>query len=357
MKDYYNILGISKTASKEEIKKAYRKLAHEHHPDKNSGTDAKFKEINEAYQVLSNEKKRAEYDRYGRVFSDGQQSQGQAGQWGSYDFGFSGAEPFGDISDIFEDFLGFGGGRSRRTRTKRGRDISIDIDLTFEEAIFGTKRKILLRKNVECVECKGSGNAPGSKIKKCETCDGSGTVRSQRTTFFGTFSTSVECSKCRGYGQTAEKQCKNCAGSGITRKEEEVSIGIPPGIESGEVLSLVGQGEAVQGGVSGDLYIKIRVRPHEVFVREGKNIVMLLEIPLTDALLGGEKVINVLDGEIKIKIPAGVDFGEVLRVRGRGVPIESGGRGDLLIRIKVRNPKNLSRKARKLIDELKEEGI
>ena len=354
MSDYYSTLGITKTASKDDIKKAYRKLAHQFHPDKSGGDEGKFKEINEAYQVLSDDQKRAEYDRYGRVFSGGQNPAG-SGQDG-FNFDFGEGAGFGDFSEIFEDFLGFGG-RMRRNRVKRGRDISIEIDITFEEAVFGTKRTILLKKNGECNICRASGIEPGSKSLKCATCEGSGTVRDQKNSFFGRVSMLRECPKCRGKGEIPEKECRACRGSGVVKKEEEITVQIPPGIESGEVISLSAQGEAISGGVSGDLYVRVRARGHQEFHREGKNIIMKLDIPLTLAILGGEKIIKAVDGEIKIKIPAGLDSGEVLRVRTRGVPIDSGGRGDLLIRVQVRNPKNLSRKARQLVEELKGEGI
>lgn len=356
MSDYYSTLGVSKSASKDDIKKAYRKLAHQYHPDKSGGDEKKFKEINEAYQILSDEKKRAEYDRYGRVFggNTGHSGFNEAG----FDFDFSGvAGGGGDFSEIFEDFFGVGGSRRRGNRMRRGRDVSIEIDISFGEAIFGTRRDILLRKFGECSACRATGLEPGSKTQKCQTCEGSGTVRDQKNSFFGRVSMLKECPKCNGRGEIPEKECRVCRGAGVSRKEEEVKVQIPPGIESGEVISLSGQGEAVWSGVPGDLYVRVRVHPHQEMSREGKNIVTKLDVPLTLAVLGGEKIIKTLDGELKIKIPVGLDSGEMLRVRGRGVPIESGVRGDLLIRVQVRNPKNLSKKARQLIEELKAEGI
>lgn len=356
MSDYYSTLGINKSATKDDIKKAYRKLAHQYHPDKSGGDDKKFKEINEAYQVLSDDSKRAEYDRYGRVFGGGAGPAG-FGEAG-FDFNFSRASNgFGDFSEIFEDFFGVGGSRRRGGRMRRGRDISIEIDISFAEGIFGTKRGILLKKLGECSACRATGIEPGSKTLKCQTCEGSGTVRDQKNSFFGRVSMLKECPKCKGRGEIPEHECRVCHGAGVSRKEEEVVVEIPPGIENGEALSLSGQGEAVAGGITGDLYVRVRVHPHPEMSREGKNIVMKLDIPLTLAILGGEKIIKTLDGEIKIKIPAGLDSGEVLRVRSKGVPIESGIRGDLLIRVQVRNPKNLSKKARQFVEELKQEGI
>lgn len=354
MADYYTILGVSKNASKEEIKKAYRALAHKYHPDKHGGDEKKFKEINEAYHVLSDDKKRAQYDQYGRVFGDWRTHEGfGGGSWENVDFGEPG---FGGFSDIFEDFFGFGQ-RSSRRRQKRGSDISIDIEIPFEESIFGVSRKVLLRKTGECKECHGSGAETGAAIKECQICKGSGTVRDQKQTFFGSFSMLRECSACLGRGSIPERKCKKCKGEGVDRYEEEITISIPPGIENGEMIRLSGKGEATAGGIAGDLYVKVRVRPHSLFKREGNNILMKLEIPLSEALLGAEKIIHSIDGDIKIKIPQGVDSGEILRVRERGVPVSAHSRGDLLIRITVRNPKKLSKKAKELIEKLKEEGI
>lgn len=353
MSDYYSTLGISKIASKDEIKKAFRKLAHQHHPDKAGGNEKKFKEINEAYYVLSDDTRRAQYDQYGRIFQGAGPQQGGFEGWQNMDFG----QGFEGFSDIFEDFLGFGGGSSGRKRQKRGRDISIDIELSFKESIFGVTRSILLRKTGTCRHCKGTGAEEGSFIKTCETCNGSGTIREQRRTFFGAVNMLQECSHCKGKGKIPEKKCKICNGHGIETREEEITVAIPVGIEHGEMIRMTGQGEAVSGGTAGDLYVKVYVKRHPFLKREGSHLIMDLEIPLTDALLGVEKIIESVDGKIKIKIPAGVDSGELLRVRGRGVPLSRGNRGDLLMHILVRNPKKLSKNAKKLIEELREEGI
>ncbi|MBI4114247.1 MAG: molecular chaperone DnaJ, partial [Candidatus Niyogibacteria bacterium] len=353
MSDYYQTLGIQRGASKDDVKKAYRKLAHRYHPDKKGGDEKKFKEISEAYYVLSDDKRRAQYDQYGRVFSSagGAQSGFDPNMWQNMDFG----QGFGGFSDIFEDFFGFG--RRGTKRQKRGRDISIDIEIPFQDSIFGTTRNVLLRKTGECRSCQGSGTEPGSKTDTCKTCNGSGTVREQKQSFFGAITMLRECSVCHGKGTVPEKKCKQCKGKGIDRSEEEISVTVPAGIENGEMIGLSGQGEAVAGGVSGDLYVKVHVSPHSFLKRKGEHLLMDLDIPLTDALLGTEKVIESVDGKIKIKVPAGVDSGEILRVRGRGVPVAQNQRGDLLIRVLVRNPKELSRKAKKLIEELREEGI
>lgn len=346
-KDYYDILGVARSASKEDIKKAFRKLAHKYHPDK-GGKESDFKEINEAYQVLSDDKKRAEYDHYGRVFSD---QAGASGHTGGWDFGDMSGFDFGDI---FEDLFNIGG---RGTRVKRGRDISIEVDVDFEESIFGTERKVLLTKASHCSNCQGAGAAPGAKVKSCSTCNGSGTVRESGKSFLGSFMRVVECRKCNGRGTIPEELCNICKGGGVAHKREEVAINVPPGIKDGEIIKISGSGEVVSGGVAGDLYIRINASRHSLFTREGNDLVMELAIPVTEAILGSERVINALDGNLKVKIPAGIDSGELLKIRGRGVPISSGRRGDLVIKISAKTPKHLSKKAKELIEELKKEGI
>lgn len=360
MNDYYNVLGVSKNASKEEIKKAFRKLAHKHHPDKSGGNDADFKKVNEAYQVLSDDKKRAEYDRYGKVFSDGAGA-GAGAQGGAWDFGgFSaggqGQSFDGDLGDIFGDLFNFGGAQSGNRR-RRGRDISIDIELTFEESIFGTVRKVLLSKLSPCEKCGGEGKEQGSKMKTCTFCNGEGRLRETKQSFFGTFASVRECEKCFGKGKIPEKMCPDCKGKGITNRSEEISISIPSGIQNGEMIKLTGQGEAIPHGMAGDLYVKIHVATSKQFRREGNNLLMDLDIKFSEAILGSKKEINTLDGAVHIKIPKGIDSGEILRIRGKGVPMGGNRRGDLLIKIIVKTPKNLSKNAKSLIANLQEEGI
>ena len=352
-KDYYKILGVEKNASADEIKKAFRKLALKHHPDK-GGDEAKFKEANEAYQVLSDQKKRAEYDTYGQSF------RGNGGGFGgAQGGGFSGFEGFGsqgfegvDLNDIFGDF--FGGGRPQ---PRRGRDISIDLQLSFEESVFGVTRKVLITKMSKCETCHGTGAKPGTSSKTCTQCNGQGRVHETKRSFLGTISQVRECSACAGTGKIPEEKCTTCKGHGVVRKEEEITIRVPVGIQNGEMVRLTGAGEAIQNGTSGDLYVKIHVAPHKLFKREGNNIVMDLSVKLTDAILGVEYPIETLDGKIAVKIPKGVSSGEVLRVREKGIPYDSKRRGDLLIKIEVKTPAKLSRKAEKLIEELREEGI
>jgi len=355
-KDYYNILGVQKNVSKEELKKVYHKLAHKYHPDKDNGDEKKFKEINEAYYVLGDEKRRSEYDRYGRVFSD---ASGQSGP-GFGGFSAQGGSAFGgdfsDFSDVFENLFGFSGA-GRATGKERGRDISIDMEVSFEESIFGTKRKVLLTKPGICDGCEGKGSAPDAIFKKCNHCQGSGKIHETRRSFFGTFTAMRSCTLCDGAGKISSKKCRQCKGKGIIKKTEEIKIEIPSGIYNGEMIKQTGKGEVVNKGISGDLYIKIHVKPDTVFKRDGFNIIMDLNVPLSEALLGGERKIKTLDGDIKIKIPAGINYGEILRTRQKGVPSGSGERGDLLIKILVKIPKNLSRKSKKLIEELKKEGV
>ena len=361
--DYYKVLGIEKRASTEDIKKAFHKMAHKFHPDKNNGDEKKFKEVNEAYQVLSDDKKRAEYDTYGRVF--GESPQGGTGAPNSgfgFDFGDlfrGGASGAGggspDLEDLFEGFFGGGGGSARRSR--RGRDISIDLEISFSEAVFGTTRKVLISKVGSCDICKGTGSKKGTSLVKCEQCGGKGKLAESRRSILGTFTTERECSNCLGTGQVPKEICLDCYGKGVLKRNEEININIPVGIEDGEMIRLNGQGEALAKGASGDLYVKIHVEKHPVFKREGNDLVMDLGIKLSDALLGATYNVNTLDGDIKLNVPQGVSFGEILRVKGRGIPIDKYQRGDLLIRVIIKIPSKLSKKSLDMVLKLKEEGL
>jgi molecular chaperone DnaJ len=354
MKNYYEILGLQKGASKEEIKKAFHKLAHQHHPDKKGGDEAKFKEINEAYQILSDDQKRAQYDQFGSYNGSGGGAGGFNG--GGFDFsGFQNGQGFDfDLGDIFGDIFG-GGGRSRGP--KRGRDISVDIQISFADSIFGIERKISISKVGSCDTCGGSGAEPNSGFKKCSTCNGQGQIRENKRTVFGTFASTRECDTCHGTGEVPDKKCHTCHGEGVVKKNEEMKVAIPAGIESGQMIRLSGKGEAVPHGVPGDLYLKIYVEKDPIFHRANQNIEMDLDIKLTEGLLGGEREIKTLDGSMTITIPTGISSGEILRVRGKGVPSRSGKRGDLLIKIVIKTPAKLSKNARKLIDDLKAEGL
>jgi len=351
-KDYYQILGLQKGASKDEVKKAFRKKAAEHHPDKKTGNEEKYKEVTEAYSVLGDEKKKAEYDTYGQSFNG-------AGGGGGNPFGgggFGGFQQGGmdfDINDIFSQF-GFGGGGGQQQQ--RGRDISIDINLKFEEAVFGVTRKVLLTKNNTCNTCNGNGAKPGTSLDTCSTCNGQGKVREQRQSIMGSFTTVRECNTCYGSGKIPKERCGTCAGAGVAKTEEEISIKIPAGIQNGEVIRMTGRGEAIPHGQAGDLYIKIHADAHKTIKRDGTTLSTTLPIKLTDALLGATYSVETLDGSTDIKIPAGVTHGELIRIKDKGVPSDRG-RGDFMVRVSVETPKKLSKKARKLVEELQAEGI
>ncbi len=353
-KDYYTILGVDKKASKDEIKKAFHKMAHKYHPDKKEGDESKFKEVNEAYQILSDDKKRAEYDSYGRVFEGGA-GPGSYGGFGGFDPNAYADFDFGNLNDIFSDF--FGGGMGGATRTKRGRDISTELYITFKESVFGVTRTILINKTSVCDACTGSGAKPGTKMVTCTTCNGKGQFHETKRSFLGTISTVRTCETCGGSGKMPQEHCTECKGAGILRKQEEIEVMIPAGIQNGEMIRLSGMGEAVSKGIPGDLYIKIHVDKHPVFKRDGSNLVMDLNIKLSDALLGTDYTIPTLDGDITVTIPEGVSPGEILRVRNKGVVISKGKRGDLMIHLHIKLPQKLSKKAKNLIEGLREEGI
>lgn len=353
-KNYYDVLGVDKGAKKEDIKKAFYKLASKYHPDK-GGDESKFKEVNEAYQVLSDDKKRKEYDTYGQTFN-GQGPMGGAGGFGGFnaqDFGDMQFD-FGDLGDMFGDI--FGGGAAR---TKRGRDISLEIDVTFKEAVFGTERNVLINKVGTCDVCSGTGAKKGTEMVTCTTCNGQGKVHDVKRTFMGNFQTVKTCETCHGKGKMPKEKCHECRGAGVLHKREEIHIEVPAGISNGEMIRMTGQGEAVAGGQTGDLYIKINVQGDKVWKREGNDLTIKHSIKLTDALLGVKQTIEGLDGAIEIDVPAGVSAGEVLRVKSRGVPHvhEKNKRGDVLVKLDIAMPKKLSKKAMALVEGLQGEGL
>lgn len=367
-KDYYETLGISRNASKDDIKKAFRNLAHQYHPDKKGGDEKKFKEASEAYNVLGDDQKRAEYDAYGRVFSEGAAPRGGQGPFSAgfegFDFndfvrrassvGENGAGVEFDLGDMFGDLFG---SRNAARRAARGRDISIDLELSFSEAVFGTERRVLIGKTALCDTCKGSGGKPGAAQKECATCNGKGKIRETRRSFFGSMQTVRPCAACRGTGQVPSEKCAVCRGHGVLKKQEEVTVRIPSGIDDGEVIRMSEAGEAVAGGTAGDLYVKVHVGKHPLWRKEGANLVADLPIKLSSALLGGEYTLKALEGDMTVKIPEGIAHGEILRVRGKGVPVGRSQRGDLLIKIKIDIPSKLSKEARRLAEQLKKEGI
>ncbi len=352
MKDYYDILGVPKTASEDDIKKAFRKLAHKYHPDKKGGDEQKFKEVSEAYAVLSDKKKRGEYDLRGTFTGAG----GAQGGFGGFDFsqfqGFGNGQQFEfDLGDIFGDAFG----QTRAAR--RGRDVSIDIELTFRESVFGADRRVLISKLATCSVCGGSGAKKGSKVVACTSCNGRGEIRETRNSIFGTVTTARTCPRCNGRGQVPEQPCDGCAGAGVRKQQEEIRIVVPAGVSDGEMIRMPGRGEAHTGGSAGDLYVKLHVKPDARFQREGNNLASVLQLKLTDVLLGGDFTVPTLDGDETVRVPAGVAHGEVIRVRGKGVPHGRTSRGDLLVQVRIDMPKRLSRTAKELVERLRAEGL
>lgn len=357
-KDYYNILGLEKDASKDDIKKAFRTLAHKYHPDKKGGDEAKFKEINEAYSILSDDTKRKQYDAFGGMGGGGFDPRTAGfGGFNAQGFDFSGfadaANGFSfDLGDIFGDM--FGGARAR---TRRGRDISIDIEIDFKESVFGGMRDIVVKKANTCSHCKGSGGEPGSTMKTCTICTGKGKVTETRTSMFGTFSTVTTCTACTGRGEVPTERCKECKGAGVVKGEKTLRVAIPAGIEDGEMIRISGGGEAIQNGSAGDLYVKIRVKRHPKFVKDGFDLVMEMPVKLSEALLGAAKDIETLEETLPVDIPAGTRHGEEIIVRGKGVPAGGGRRGALRIKVDIAMPKKLSTEQKETIEKLKSEGL
>lgn len=351
-KNYYDTLGLDKKASKEDVKKAFRKLAQKHHPDK-GGEEAKFKEITEAYSVLSDDGKRREYDAYGQNFAGGGAPGGGYGFDPSQFGGFGGGNVEFDFGDLFGDL--FGGGRGGHI--KRGRDISMDIEISFKESVEGTKRQVLVTKVGKCDICHGTGAKPNTEMKTCTTCNGQGRVHETRNSPLGAFSSVRACTACEGTGKIPKEKCATCGGHGVLKKEQELHINVPAGIDGGEMLRMPGHGEAIKGGTSGDLYVKVHVKPHPVFRKDGLNLVMHMPMKLTDALVGVTTTIDTLDGKkLEVKIPPMTAPEETLRLRGKGVHLESA-QGDLLIRLTITMPKKLSSKTKKLIEEMRSEGL
>jgi molecular chaperone DnaJ len=359
-KDYYNVLGIDRKATKDDIKKAFRKLAHKYHPDKGGGDEARFKEVTEAYAVLGDEKRRREYDTYGQAFAGTGAGGGQGNPFAGFDFNNFQNGQFSefDFGDLFEGFGDIFGPRSRGgARMRRGRDISIDIEVSFKEAALGAKRSVLIAKIAQCDTCSGTGAKPGTQTTTCSTCNGSGKVHETRNSILGQFTSIRTCPACDGTGKIPKEKCVTCSGRGVLRKEEEIQLTIPAGIDNGEMIRLPQQGEAVKGGLAGDLYVKVHVKQHHVFRKDGMNLVMNLPVKLTDALLGTTVNVETLDGKtLEVNIPPLTKVEETLRVRGKGIPGEAI-KGDLLIHVTATLPRKLSTKAKRAIEELKSEGL
>lgn len=346
-RDYYEILGVSRNATEEEIKKAYRKIAMECHPDRNPGNkeaEERFKIASEAYEVLRDPEKRRVYDRYG--------IEGLKGT------GFTGFRGFEDIftsfGDLFEDFFGFGSTRSRRSTARQGADLRYDIKISFEEAAFGKETDIEIPKRAVCDVCGGSGAQPGTHPSVCPTCRGTGQVsRSQ-----GFFTISTPCSRCRGEGRVISFPCTECRGAGTVRRTKKLHITIPAGVDNGSKLRVRGEGEAGErGGPPGDLFIFVHVEPHDFFTRDGDHIVCQIPISFPQAALGAEIEVPTLNGKRKLTIPKGTETGEVFKIRGEGFPrLGSSGRGDLLIQVVVKTPKNLSKQQEELLRQFEKLG-
>jgi molecular chaperone DnaJ len=362
MKDYYQILGVSRDASPEEIKKAYYKLAHKYHPDK-GGDEKKFKEINEAYQVLSDKEKRAQYDRFGSVFEGAEAQPGFDFQWawGRPDIDFEDVfgTDFGDLGEMMEDIFGFGSSRRKRD-LKRGNDIEIDIEVSLEDVLRGREKEISLYKQILCSRCQGSGAEPGSKINECFSCRGTGEVQQIKRTFFGSFTRFTVCPECKGEGKRPEKPCNVCKGEGRVRGEENIKIFIPAGVDTNQVIKIEGRGDAGRrGGKPGDLYVRIFVKKHPIFERRGDDLYISVPISFSQAALGDEIEIPTLEGaKLLLKVPAGAESGKILRISGKGIPHFGGsGRGNLYVKLIIKTPKKLTKKQKELLEKLKEEGI
>lgn len=361
MADYYEILGVPKTASQDEVKKAFRKQAHKLHPDKSGGDEAKFKELNEAYQVISDPEKRKRYDQFGHAGAQGGFGGGQGFGGFSSQGGFdpNSFQFNGDFGDIFSDIFGGGFGGARGRRETVGMDIETDIEITFEEMVSGVKRTLGLRKPVRCAACDGTGGERGSKEETCPECGGSGQVARTVRSVFGTFSQMQVCAGCHGKGKRYATKCHACQGVGRTTGEERIDIEIPAGIGDGQTISISGKGAAGEyGAPAGDLFVTVHVRPHPSFERRGENIFSKVGIGFPIAALGDSVTVDTVHGPVKMKIPAGTQSGEVFRIKGKGLKSVRGwGTGDHLVTVDVRVPKKLSREAEALIRKLGESDI
>lgn len=376
-KDYYTTLGVSKSATEAEIKKAYRTLAHKFHPDKASGNETKFKELNEAYQVIGNAEKRAKYDQYGESFE-------QMGGWGAatggaswedimrgfrQGGGFGGSQGAGagssfsfDLGDIFSEFFGGGfqdRGSGTRSRSSRGRDIEASLEIEFNESIFGAEKMIELERFEKCSHCKGNRAEPGTAIVECTECKGSGEITQTRSTVFGMMRQTAICPRCKGEGKFPKQNCKKCNGDGMERARKKIKLTIPAGIKDGETLRLQNEGEISEDGARhGNLYVHIRAREHYKFKRKGDDVYSVEPISFTQAVLGDKIRVDTIDGKVDLKIPPGTAFGTSFKLKKKGAPHLRGyGAGDHFVTVKIVMPEHLSRRARKLLEELKEEGV
>ncbi len=360
-KDYYQILGVSKSATDDEIKKSFRRLAHEHHPDK-GGDATKFKDINEAYQILSDKQKRQTYDQYGSAaFEQGGAGGpggfgGFGGGAGGFDFNFGGQD-FGDLNDVLGEMFGFGGGSSRRE--KRGQNIEMDVELSFREAIFGIDKTLKLYRQLSCQHCKGDGAEPGTKVNECKICKGSGRVQQMQRTMFGSIQSTVACKDCHGRGKKPEKECTVCAGHGVQRREQNVSFHIPAGVDDGVMLQVAGEGEApAGGGRAGDLFVRVHVAQDVKFERQGNDIVSEMAIPFSILAIGGTINVPTIDGDESVRVAEGTQDGTLITIRSKGVPYSrSGTRGNHIVRLIADIPRKLSKEQKTLLEQLRNTGL
>lgn len=353
-RDYYEVLGISKGASEDEIKKAYKKMARKYHPDlnpDNKEAEEKFKEVNEAYEVLSDPDKKARYDQYGHAGVDPNFGAGGAGFDGSFDFG--------DLGDIFGSFFGGGFGGGRRTNPnapQRGESIRMSLAISFEEAAFGCEKAVTVDRMEQCGTCRGNGCAPGTTPEICPDCHGTGQVQVRRQTPMGVFATTSPCTKCGGKGKIIHQPCKECHGTGAVRKRKTIQASIPAGIDNGQTISIRGQGHAgINGGPAGDLLITITVRPHELFRREGTSVLCEAPITFAQAVLGAELEIPTIDGKVKYDLPEGTQSGTTFRLKGKGIPAINGrGRGDQYVTVYIETPRNLNKEQKEALKKFAE---
>lgn len=353
-RDYYEVLGVSKNASADEIKKAFRRLAVKYHPDKEGGDETRFKEVNEAYEVLKDDKKRQRYDQFGHAGVGGAAGGGDpfAG-FGGFGGGQNVNFDFGDLGlgDIFGSF--FGGGRQRQ-QANRGRDVEVGIEISFEDAIFGTEKDLNLSLEDTCEHCKGSRTEPGYELKACDTCKGTGQVVKVMQTIFGNIQQASTCPTCKGRGKVPEKECSVCRGKGTRHKRQEITLRIPAGVDDGAVIRLKEKGEAIAHGPKGDLYVNVRVKSHKKFTREGDLVLSEETVGMVDAALGTEIEVETVDGPIRMKVPAGTQSGTDFKLSDHGVPhLKSETRGAHIVTINVETPSRLSRRQRQLLEELR----
>ncbi|HUC90246.1 MAG TPA: molecular chaperone DnaJ [Patescibacteria group bacterium] len=353
-RDYYEVLGVGKDASADEIKKAFRRLAVQHHPDKEGGNEAKFKEVNEAYEVLKDSSKRQRYDQFGHAGVGGSAASdgGNPFSGGGFD-GFNGQNvnfDFGDLGDIFGGF--FGGNQRGKQRATRGRDVETRVEISFEEAVFGAQREIHVNLDDTCEHCGGKTVEPGHEFKKCDTCKGAGQVVNVTRTIFGNIQQATICPTCKGAGKVPEKVCTVCHGSGTQKRAQTITLKIPAGIDDGAVIRLREHGEAIANGPKGDLYVNVRVKAHKKFTREGDLILSQENISMVDAALGTEIDVETVDGPVRMKIPAGTQSGTDFKLSGHGVPhLRSETRGAHIVTVIVNIPTKLSKRQKELLEE------